>query len=59
MSADHVVSGNITKAQLRSGYEALTRIEKCILEKKFGNEFNHAMNDYYTRIPHFHGWVFV
>lgn len=47
--------GKLTKAQIKAGYEALKKIEDCILLDKFNTEFKEAVNEYYTRIPHFFG----
>jgi hypothetical protein len=40
--------GKITKAQIKAGNEALSRIEACIKEGKFGNDYTEALNAYYT-----------
>ena len=47
--------GKITKAQLKAGFESLTKIEQFIMAGNFGPEFHEAVNQYYTRIPHFFG----
>ena len=47
--------GKLTKAQIKAGYEALTKIEKCILSNNFNKEFRDAVDEYYTRIPHYFG----
>ncbi|KAE9547246.1 hypothetical protein FO519_009540, partial [Halicephalobus sp. NKZ332] len=47
--------GKLTKSQIKAGYEALTRIEKCILSNNFNKEFREAVDEYYTRIPHYFG----
>lgn len=47
--------GDLTKAQIKAGYEALTKIENAILSKKFDKDFEDAVNAYYTRIPHYFG----
>lgn len=51
--------GKISKSQVKLGFEALGKIEKCLLENKFEAEFENAVNDYYTRIPHAFGYFFV
>jgi len=48
--------GKITKEQLKAGFEALSRIERHILDNSTYNaEFMDAVNEYYTRIPHYFG----
>jgi poly [ADP-ribose] polymerase len=47
--------GKLTKAQIKAGYEALKRIEDCIIIDKYDANFELAVNDYYTRIPHYFG----
>ncbi|KAI1730634.1 poly(ADP-ribose) polymerase catalytic domain-containing protein [Ditylenchus destructor] len=47
--------GNITKAQIKAGYEALTKIENFIKAGNFGSGFVDAVNEYYTKIPHYFG----
>ncbi|KAK0404704.1 hypothetical protein QR680_017585 [Steinernema hermaphroditum] len=47
--------GKVTKEQIKSGYEALKRIEQFIGSSKFNRDFVDAVNDYYTRIPHAFG----
>uniref|UniRef100_A0A7E4VHP3 Poly [ADP-ribose] polymerase n=1 Tax=Panagrellus redivivus TaxID=6233 RepID=A0A7E4VHP3_PANRE len=47
--------GKLTKAQIKAGYEALTKIEDCIFIEKFNKEFKDAVDEYYTNIPHYFG----
>lgn len=47
--------GKLTKAQIKAGYEALKKIEDCILTSKYNTAFKDAVDDYYTRIPHYFG----
>uniref|UniRef100_A0AC34FAX1 Poly [ADP-ribose] polymerase n=1 Tax=Panagrolaimus sp. ES5 TaxID=591445 RepID=A0AC34FAX1_9BILA len=47
--------GKLTKGQIYAGYEALKKIEDCIIVEKYGSEFKDAVDEYYTRIPHYFG----
>lgn len=44
--------GKLTQAQIKAGYDALTRIEEAIRANRSTLE---ATNDFYTRIPHTFG----
>uniref|UniRef100_A0AC35FQG0 Poly [ADP-ribose] polymerase n=1 Tax=Panagrolaimus sp. PS1159 TaxID=55785 RepID=A0AC35FQG0_9BILA len=47
--------GKLTKAQIKAGYEALKKIEDCIILDNYGSDFRDAVDAYYTRIPHYFG----
>lgn len=45
----------MTDEQIKAGYTVLSQIEKCIKENNFSDSFVEAVNNYYTKIPHFFG----
>uniref|UniRef100_A0A914ZJZ2 Poly [ADP-ribose] polymerase n=2 Tax=Parascaris TaxID=6254 RepID=A0A914ZJZ2_PARUN len=47
--------GKVTEEQVKAGYAALKRIENFIKKKEFSKEFVNAVNEYYTKIPHYFG----
>ncbi|CAG9537634.1 unnamed protein product [Cercopithifilaria johnstoni] len=47
--------GKVTDEQIKAGYAALTKIEEHIKKKNFSSGFVEAVNNYYTKIPHFFG----
>jgi poly [ADP-ribose] polymerase len=54
--SDKCPLGNISKAQVKAGYELLTKIEAKMLESKFDEEYEDLLNQYYTKIPHNFGF---
>lgn len=48
--------GRITKAQIKSGFQVLSAIEKKLLANKFDSEFENLVDQYYTKIPHDFGF---
>lgn len=51
--------GKLSKNQIKAGYAALKQIEEHITNSDFGSTFIQANNDFYTRIPHSFGLVFL
>uniref|UniRef100_A0A1I8F0W9 Poly [ADP-ribose] polymerase n=1 Tax=Wuchereria bancrofti TaxID=6293 RepID=A0A1I8F0W9_WUCBA len=47
--------GRVTDEQIKAGYAALTKVEECIKKRDFSSSFVEAVNNYYTKIPHFFG----
>uniref|UniRef100_A0A183HF53 NAD(+) ADP-ribosyltransferase n=1 Tax=Onchocerca flexuosa TaxID=387005 RepID=A0A183HF53_9BILA len=47
--------GKVTDEQIKAGYAALGKIEQHIKKKDFSSSFVEAVNNYYTKIPHFFG----
>ena len=47
--------GKLTKDQVKAGYTALKKIERCIVNKSFGSALINACDEFYTRIPHSFG----
>jgi len=48
--------GALSKAQIKAGFEVLSKIEKCLSENNFGEEHEELVNAYLTRIPHAFGF---
>ena len=44
--------GKLTTDQIKAGYLALKKIEKCIQNGTIGNPLIEACDAFYTRIPH-------
>ncbi|KAJ8041109.1 Poly [ADP-ribose] polymerase 2 [Holothuria leucospilota] len=44
--------GKLTNQQIKAGYAALKKIEKCHQKKDFGKALVLACDEFYTRIPH-------
>lgn len=49
--------GKLTEQQIKAGYAALKKIEKCHEKSDFGRALVQACDEFYTRIPHNFGWV--
>ncbi|MCP9257339.1 Parp protein [Dirofilaria immitis] len=47
--------GKVTDEQIKAGYALLGEIEQHIKNKDFSTSFVEAVNNYYTKIPHFLG----
>ncbi|KAM3728837.1 Poly [ADP-ribose] polymerase [Dirofilaria immitis] len=47
--------GKVTDEQIKAGYALLGEIEQHIKNKDFSTSFVEAVNNYYTKIPHFFG----
>ncbi|VDM41418.1 unnamed protein product [Toxocara canis] len=47
--------GKVTEEQIKAGYAALKRIENFIKKNDFSKAFVNAVNEYYTKIPHYFG----
>lgn len=48
----------MTEEQIIAGYSALKNIENFIKKKNFSSGFMKAIDDYYTKIPHFFGFIY-
>lgn len=46
----------MTEEQIKAGYAALKRIENFIKKNDFSKGLVNAVNEYYTKIPHYFGW---
>uniref|UniRef100_F1KXC7 Poly [ADP-ribose] polymerase n=1 Tax=Ascaris suum TaxID=6253 RepID=F1KXC7_ASCSU len=47
--------GKVTEEQIKAGYAALKRIENFIKKNDFSKGLVNAVNEYYTKIPHYFG----
>ncbi len=50
-------AGKLTSQQIKAGYSALKIIAECVENNKWGSRHTEACNDFYTRIPHYFGYV--
>ena len=58
LSACALISpGRLTSDQIKAGYAALKKIDYCVDQKDYGPRLMEACNDFYTRIPHYFGYV--
>ena len=59
MCADNFLLGKLTKGQIKAGYAALKKIDACITEGRLGDALTQVCDEFYTRIPHNFGYVYV
>ena len=50
-------AGKLTQDQIKAGYTALKKIDKCIRKGDFGRTLIEGCDEFYTRIPHNFGYV--
>ena len=57
ISMSVIIAGKLTQEQIKAGYTALKKIDKCITAEDWGARLVQACDEFYTRIPHSFGCV--